>query len=133
MGTLRIGLAQMNAAVGDFSRNVAGILAKVDEAEAAGVDLLVFPELALCGYPPEDLLHAPSFVAACRAALDEVRARVADMVVVLGTVAGEADLYNAAAVLHRGSVVHTYHKVHLPNYGVFDELRYFEPGGEDLF
>ena len=83
----------------------------------------MFPELALCGYPPEDLLRSPAFQAAAAAAL-------AGMVVGLGTVT--ADLHNSAVVLEGGQVRHVYHKVHLPNYGVFDEGRYFEPGREVL-
>ena len=128
MGTLRIGLAQINPTVGDFRKNVQRILARLEEAELRDVDLLVFPELALCGYPPEDLLLSPTFVAACREALQEVAARVTRTAVLLGTVDGEGDLYNAAAMLRDGRVVDVYRKVHLPNYGVFDELRYFEPG-----
>lgn len=129
MTTIRIGVAQVNPVVGDVAANAKMILARVAEAERRGVELLVFPELALCGYPPEDLLHAPSFVAACERALAEVVAGVGDLVVVLGTISGGADLHNAAAVIQRGQVVDVYHKVHLPNYGVFDELRYFHPGG----
>lgn len=128
MTTLRIGLAQMNPVVGDFGGNVRRIWETVAVAEERGVDILVFPELAICGYPPEDLLLSPSFTRACRGALVDVAAGVKDLVVIVGTVDGIGDLYNAAAVIHRGRIVDVYHKVHLPNYGVFDELRYFQPG-----
>ena len=128
MSTLRVGLAQINPTVGDFEGNTRKIIHRVEEAELRDVDLLVFPELALCGYPPEDLLLAPSFVRACHEALRAIAATTRRTVVVLGTVDGEGDLYNAAAILRHGAIVDVYRKVHLPNYGVFDERRYFEPG-----
>ncbi len=121
-------MAQINATVGDFAGNSAKILSQIETAAAARVQLLVFPELALCGYPPEDLLHAPAFIDDCARALRLVAAEVGEMVVIVGTVVGQADLYNAAAVIQHGRVRHIYRKIHLPNYGVFDERRYFQPG-----
>ncbi len=129
MTTLRLALAQIDPTIGAFTDNVGRITARIRAAQALGADIVVFPELALTGYPPEDLLHRPSFVRAAAVALADVAAGVPDeLLVVLGTVAGTAELHNAAALLCGGRVVDTYHKVHLPNYGVFDELRYFAPG-----
>ncbi len=128
MSRLRLGLAQFNATVGDIDGNVARMSARIAEAEALGVDVLAFPELAICGYPPEDLLLRPSFVAANRRAVEALAADTRDMAVIVGFAARDADLHNAAAVLHGGRWLGTYRKRRLPNYGVFDELRYFKPG-----
>jgi NAD+ synthase (glutamine-hydrolysing) len=133
MSSLRIGLAQMNATVGALEANVARIRARLEEARTQGVDVVAFPELAVCGYPPEDLLLKPSFVEANRAAVEELAAASGGLTAVVGFVDRRFDLFNAAAVLHDGEWVATYHKQRLPNYGVFDELRYFKPGrGEVL-
>ena len=128
MSRLRLGLAQFNATVGDLEANVARMVERIDEAAAAGVDVLAFPELAVCGYPPEDLLLRPSFVSANRRAIETLAAHTPDMAVIAGFADRESDLYNAAAILHAGRWVGTYRKRRLPNYGVFDELRYFKPG-----
>ena len=127
---LRIALAQINPVVGDLEGNVKKILAFTKEAEEKGVDLLCFPELAITGYPPEDLLLKPSFVKDNLAALEEVIAftKDKDIVLVVGFVDVEEDLYNAAAVIYRGQRRGVYHKVYLPNYGAFDEERYFKAG-----
>ncbi len=133
MSTLRIGLAQINPTVGDFDGNLLLIERHLEQARELAVDLIAFPELALCGYPPEDLLLKPSFAAANRRALERVQKRTAGLSAIVGYVDRQSDLYNAAAVLHDGTHVATYHKQRLPNYGVFDELRYFKPGtGEVL-
>ncbi len=128
MARIRIGLCQLNTVVGDLDGNVERILAAYDEAEAAGCDLAVFPELAITGYPPEDLVLKPGFVAANRAALDKVAARTGRCAAVVGFVDADRDLYNAAAVCAGGAVVGRYQKRLLPNYAVFDEQRYFAPG-----
>ncbi|HEX6939580.1 MAG TPA: NAD+ synthase [Longimicrobiales bacterium] len=134
MSRIRIGLAQIDTTVGDLAGNVARIGAWLEEARSRGADLVAFPELAITGYPPEDLLLKPSFVEANRAALEEVAARTAGITAVVGFVDRGLDLYNAAAVLHDGAIVGIYHKHRLPNYGVFDERRYFRPGtGEALY
>ncbi len=134
MGTLRIGLAQVNATVGDFDGNVSKLLACAERARAAGVDVLAFPELAVCGYPPEDLLLKPSFVRANRVAVERLAAGCRGLTTIVGFVDREHDLHNAAALIHDGEWLDTYRKQRLPNYGVFDELRYFQPGtGELLF
>ncbi|MHB1168065.1 MAG: NAD+ synthase [Longimicrobiales bacterium] len=133
MSTLRIGLAQINPTVGDFDGNFSIIERCLAQARDLAVDLVAFPELALCGYPPEDLLLKPSFAAANRRTLERLASKTKGLTVVAGYVDRKADLFNSAAVLHDGSHVTTYHKQRLPNYGVFDELRYFKPGtGEVL-
>jgi len=130
MRRLRIALAQINATVGALEGNVAKILANVDAARTQGADLVVFPELAIPGYPPEDLLLKPSFIAANLAALEQVAGAAHDILIVAGFVDRRDDIYNAAAVCCQGRVAGVYHKVYLPNYGVFDENRYFQAGHE---
>jgi NAD+ synthase (glutamine-hydrolysing) len=133
MAILRLGLAQMNATVGALEANTDAIRRRLEEAREAGVDVVAFPELAVCGYPPEDLLLKPSFVAANRDAVKALAAETAGMTAIVGFVDRQFDLFNAAAILHDGEWLATYHKQRLPNYGVFDELRYFKPGrGEVL-
>jgi NAD+ synthase (glutamine-hydrolysing) len=125
MRMLRIGLAQINSTVGDLDGNVVRIVDAIERARALGVDLLAFPEMCIPGYPPEDLLLKPAFIQGC---IDRTRALAAHtkgMTVVVGTLERDADLYNSAAVLHDGQFVGTARKRYLPNYGVFDENRYF--------
>jgi NAD+ synthase (glutamine-hydrolysing) len=128
MSVLRVGLAQMNATVGALEANTSRIRERLEEARGRGVDVIAFPELAVCGYPPEDLLLRRSFVAANRAAVEELTGATRGLTALIGFVDRQYDLFNAAAVLHDGEWVATYHKQRLPNYGVFDELRYFKPG-----
>ncbi|MBI2906408.1 MAG: NAD+ synthase [Chloroflexi bacterium] len=130
MRRLRLGMAQINTTVGDFQGNVAKILKAADGARSLGVDLLTFPELAICGYPPEDLLLKPQFIEANLRALDEVVEGSSGLTVAVGFVDADKDIYNAAALIHDGKLVSVYHKVYLPNYGVFDEDRYFQSGKE---
>lgn len=126
MRELRLALAQINPVVGDLRGNVEKVLAGMGRAESLQVDLLAFPELTLTGYPPEDLLRRPQFIADNLACLDEVRrAAQGPMVVVVGFVDRQDDIYNAAAVLQEQRLAGVYHKRLLPNYGVFDEKRYF--------
>jgi len=127
---LRLGLAQINPVVGDLSGNVQKVLSFAEEAEKMGVDLLCFPEMVITGYPPEDLLLKPSFVRDNLKALQEVVdfTKGREITLIVGFVDVEEDLYNAAAVIHGGERKGTYHKVYLPNYGVFDEERYFKAG-----
>jgi NAD+ synthase (glutamine-hydrolysing) len=129
---IRVGLCQLNVVVGDLDGNVARILAAYDEADAAGCDIAVFPELAITGYPPEDLVLKPRFVAANREALDKVASGTGRCAAVIGFVDADRDLYNAAAVCAGGQVLGTYRKRLLPNYAVFDEQRYFAPGTDQL-
>jgi len=125
---LRIGMAQINTIVGDLEGNTRRIWEAIDRAREAGVDIVCFPELSIPGYPPEDLLLKPDFVRGNLAALDEVTARTRGITAVVGFVDRGNHLYNAAAVLSDGRRVGVYHKQRLPNYGVFDEKRYFHPG-----
>jgi NAD+ synthase (glutamine-hydrolysing) len=127
---LRIGMAQLNATVGDFAGNRQKILDAIKEARSLGVDLLAFPELATCGYPPEDLLFKPKFIAENLRSLDKIVEASLGLTVVVGFVDAKEDIYNAAAVIHDGKLAGVYHKIYLPNYGVFDENRYFRAGDE---
>ncbi len=130
---LRLALAQINVTVGDLSGNVARIVRAATEARAAGATIVCMPELAIPGYPPEDLLLKPGFVSDNLRALDDLRqasAELAGITIITGFVDRKQDLYNAAAILREGAVVGVYHKQYLPNYGVFDEDRYFSAGRE---
>ena len=145
---IRIALCQSNLVVGDLPGNVSALQARIREARERGADVALFPELSLTGYPPEDLLLKPSFVQDAAAALGEVAASATGIVACIGvpepvaaasgaTGGGEAvpataRLHNAAAILTDGRVAALYRKHHLPNYAVFDERRYFLPGGESL-
>ncbi|MGE5237425.1 MAG: NAD+ synthase [Chloroflexota bacterium] len=128
MKTVRVALCQINPTVGDFEGNVGKIVQWIERAATFDPDLVIFPELAITGYPPEDLLLKPQFIEDNTAALHEVRAHVDNAVVIVGFVDRGDDIFNAAAVMHRHAVVDVYHKIHLPNYGVFDEKRYFQEG-----
>ena len=130
MRTFRLAMAQMNPTVGDLDGNTRTILRLISEARSLGADLVAFPEMALTGYPPEDLLLKPQFVQDSLKFRDQVVAQTQDIAVVLGCVDRNEHLYNAAAVACDGKLIGVYHKIYLPNYGVFDEKRYFEPGRE---
>jgi NAD+ synthase (glutamine-hydrolysing) len=126
---LRVALCQVNLTVGDLDGNVERLAEALGAAEAADAHVACFPELGAAGYPPEDLVLKRSFVAANRAALDRFAARVGDTVAVVGFVEDDgAVLHNSAAVCCAGRVAGVYRKHRLPNYAVFDEARYFEPG-----
>jgi NAD+ synthase (glutamine-hydrolysing) len=130
MARLRVALCQLNTRVGDLAGNVERVVTALRRAEEEGADLAAFPELALTGYPPEDLLLKPGFVADNREALDEVAAATGECAAIVGFVDADRDLYNAAAVCAGGEVRAIYHKRELPNYAVFDEQRYFARGVE---
>jgi NAD+ synthase (glutamine-hydrolysing) len=117
--------------MGDIDGNVDKIIEMLENAEEAGADVAVFPELAVCGYPPEDLVLKPAFVEDCREAMERLAARTGDCAAVVGYVDGDRDLFNTAALCHNGEVVLRHHKRLLPNYAVFDEQRYFTPGSDD--
>src|SRR2546427_4631319 len=145
MRTFRIAMVQMNPTVGDLDGNVRRITTWLREAKKEKADLVAFPELAITGYPPEDLLLKPRFVADNRRALQEIVRHCRGLAAVVGYVsqsdgtdpkparspvvpAGAHELYNAAAVIADKKLITTYCKWYLPNYGVFDESRYFHPG-----
>ena len=145
---LRVAVCQINPVVGDLDGNVAMALAALAEAEEGDADVAVLPEMAITGYPPEDLLLKPGFVIDCRAALEKFAAQTSRCVAVIGFADGDATgerliadvagfdysngVWNALAVCAEGRVVGTYHKRHLPNYDVFDELRHFRSGDAAL-
>src|SRR3954452_404957 len=129
---MRLALAQINPIVGDLTGNRALILEQLENAKGAGADLVLFPELAVTGYPPEDLLLRPGFVRAAERSLHEIARAARGVVAVVGTPYFERDLYNTCAVCAGGEVKAFVKKRFLPNYGVFDEIRYFAPG-HDLF
>jgi len=128
--SIRVGIAQINSTVGDLSGNTKKIVQSIDQAKSLGVDLLTFPELAVTGYPPEDLLLKPQFIKQNKESLDKIIEHCSDIAVVVGFVDSDGDIYNAAAVLYNKKLVGVYHKFYLPNYGVFDENRYFQAGRE---
>ncbi|MBI5523964.1 MAG: NAD+ synthase [Desulfarculus sp.] len=129
MPTLRIALAQINPVVGDFAANAALIAGFLRQAWQGGAHLAVFPELCLCGYPPEDLLLKPRFLADTRQALAQVAQATQGITAVVGYAEeDQGQVYNSAALLHDGAWLASYRKTELPNYGVFDEKRYFTPG-----
>src|SRR4051794_630700 len=125
---MRLALAQINPVVGDLEGNRALILERLAEARGKGADLALFPELAVTGYPPEDLLLRPGFIRAAARSLAEIAAETHGVVAIVGFPHFDSDLYNAAAVCADGEVKAVYRKRFLPNYGVFDEDRYFAPG-----
>jgi len=127
---LRVALAQLNPTVGDIRGNARKVSEGIARARDEGASLVVFPELALTGYPPEDLLLKTSFLDAADAALQELAAQTQGIAAVVGYPEKAEDVYNSAAVLADGEVVATYRKMYLPNYGVFDEQRYFQSGAE---
>ncbi|MGI8726912.1 MAG: NAD+ synthase [Solirubrobacterales bacterium] len=126
--TLKLALAQLNPIVGDISGNAELAARAIERARAAGCDLVVLPELVITGYPPEDLLLRRHFVADAEDALERVAEAASGIVALVGCPTGGGRLRNSLAICARGRRVTDYHKVLLPNYGVFDERRYFEPG-----
>src|SRR5215218_3624620 len=129
---MRLALAQINSVVGDLDGNRERILGRLEEAKKADADLVLFPELAVTGYPPEDLLLRPGFIRAAARSLEEIARAARGITALVGTPHFDRDLYNACAVCAAGEVKAIYRKRFLPNYGVFDEDRYFAPGN-DLF
>jgi NAD+ synthase (glutamine-hydrolysing) len=128
MRTLRVAMAQMNPTVGDLAGNRDAIIEYIGRARRLGADLIAFPELAVTGYPPEDLLLKPQFIKDNLRTLGEIRRAVKGITAIVGFVDRQDFLYNAAAVMYNGQTSYVYHKILLPNYGVFDECRYFRPG-----
>ncbi len=131
--TLRIALAQLNVCVGDVQTNLQQVKDAIRLAQEQQADIVVFPELVLAGYPPEDLVFRPDFLAQMQASVEDIAAATADMTVILGAPLWREDgLRNMACILRDGKVVAEYAKQCLPNYRVFDEKRYFTPGTESL-
>ena len=130
MSSIRLALAQVNPSVGDLSGNVEKIIHYTSIAEKSGADIIAFPELSVTGYPPEDLLFKPQFLEENVQAAKEIASYSKNIVLVYGFVDTTLGTYNAAAIAHGGKIVGIYRKVFLPNYGVFDEERYFKSGEE---
>ncbi len=128
---MRIAIAQLDCVVGDLAGNAARILGAVTEARRGGADLVITPELSLCGYPPEDLVLRPAFLEACADELSRLAAEVSGTTVLIGyPEAADGKRHNAVAVVRDGRIAAIYRKGELPNYTVFDEQRYFEPARE---
>ena len=130
MRTFRVALAQVNVTVGDLEGNALKIIDYIEQARSLGCDLVAFPELAVTGYPPEDLVFKPQFIQDNLARMRQIVEASRDISVVVGFVDADADIHNAAAVAFNGRLVGVYHKMYLPNYGVFDEDRYFKAGSQ---
>lgn len=128
MRNLRLALCQINSVVGDIEGNLKKILHIADRAAKEKAEIVVFPELALTGYIPEDLLFYPSFINKAKDALNEIAEKVHEYILIMGLPIREDDLYNSAVLIAKGKVVDFYHKIYLPNYSVFDEMRYFKSG-----
>jgi NAD+ synthase (glutamine-hydrolysing) len=126
--TLRLAMAQINVVVGDIAGNARKIASWMERAVELQADVVTFPELALTGYPPEDLLLKPQFIEANMAAIEDLARHAPDITAVVGFVHKKDDIFNAAAVVQGGKIAAIYHKMFLPNYGVFDEFRYFQAG-----
>ena len=128
MRQVRIAMAQINTTVGDLDGNTAKILEAIQLAKQEEADIVTFPELAITGYPPQDLLLKPQFLHDNRLALEQIIAHTEGITAIVGFVDQEDDIYNAAAIIHDQTLLGVHHKVYLPNYGVFDENRYFQAG-----
>lgn len=132
MRTLRIGLCQINTIVGDIEGNTKKILDYIAKGKKMGADLLVFPEMAVTGYPPEDLLLMPKFIEANLRAVNKITKATTSITAIVGFVHKDGNIFNSAALLHNGKMIDVYSKTYLPNYGVFDEDRYFQVGKENF-
>jgi NAD+ synthase (glutamine-hydrolysing) len=132
MRTIRIGLCQINTTVGDIEGNTKKIIDYVAKGKKMGADLLVFPEMAVTGYPPEDLLLMPKFIDANLRAVNKIAKSTSFITAIVGFVHKDGDIFNSAALLHHGKMIDVYSKTYLPNYGVFDEDRYFHAGKENF-
>lgn len=131
MKTIRIGLVQINPLVGDLSGNTDKIIKSIQKLIPLGVEIAAFPELSICGYPPEDLLLKPYFIKENKLYLNKIKPYCKNITVIIGFPDSKTGkIYNSAAIIRNNKLIYTYHKMHLPNYGVFDEKRYFTPGRE---
>jgi NAD+ synthase (glutamine-hydrolysing) len=129
---MRLALAQINSVVGDVDGNAAKVVDWIERARGANADLVLFPELVVTGYPPEDLLLRPGFIRAARRAVEGIAKEAHGVTVMVGAPHLDTDLFNACFVLAHGEIRCVYRKRYLPNYGVFDEDRYFAPGYDDF-
>src|SRR4051812_20463580 len=129
---MRLALHQLNATVGDLAGNEAAIRDGIAKAKDAGAQVVAFPELAITGYPPEDLLLKEHFLRDARAAVDRLAGEARGIVALVGFPERADDVYNSCAVLADGAVQGIYRKMRLPNYGVFDEVRYFQSGNRPM-
>jgi NAD+ synthase (glutamine-hydrolysing) len=132
MRTIRIGLCQINTTVGDIEGNTKKILHYIEKGKKMGADLLAFPEMAVTGYPPEDLLLMPKFIEANLRAARVIAKATSSITAIVGFVSKDGDIFNSAGLLHEGKLIDAYSKIYLPNYGVFDEDRYFQVGKENF-
>ncbi|OGW38210.1 MAG: NAD+ synthase [Nitrospirae bacterium RBG_13_39_12] len=128
MRTLRVALAQINPTVGDLDGNVRKIISYIKKSKKFGAKIVAFPELAITGYPPEDLLLKSQFIKDNLTALKKIQENTFDILTVVGFVDRKDNIYNAAAIIYNKKIIDIYHKIYLPNYGVFDEHRYFQAG-----
>lgn len=128
MSTVRLALAQLNMTVGDIEGNCLLIEATLNDARSLGADIVAFPEMAITGYPPEDLLLKPDFIQTTMEALDSLQSATKGLIAIIGMPLADGDLFNAAMVIQNGELAGIYRKQHLPNYSVFDEERYFQSG-----
>ncbi|MBU1852608.1 MAG: NAD+ synthase [Candidatus Omnitrophica bacterium] len=129
MNKARVAVSQINTTVGDLRGNTEKILFCMGQAVHNNADLIIFPELAVTGYPPEDLLLRPNFIKENLRCIDKIRILTEDIIAIVGFVDRKGNsIYNSAAVISNRKIFYIYHKMHLPNYGVFDEKRYFVPG-----
>lgn len=132
---MRIALAQINVHIGNFESNFDKIARFIQQAETSGADIILFPELAVCGYPPRDFLDFSDFIDQCYAVIDRIKPLTHKTAVIIGSPARNTraegkDLFNAAFFIHEGEIQHVVHKALLPTYDIFDEYRYFEPATE---
>jgi len=132
MPEIVVALAQMNSTIGDLDNNSAKIVDYYQQAVRVGADIVAFPELCLTGYPPEDLLLKPEFVRASTEGISRIARQTGDTIAVVGFAEADSDTFNSAAVMSRGKIVCIYRKTFLPNYGVFDEKRYFGAGKKNV-
>jgi NAD+ synthase (glutamine-hydrolysing) len=129
MGTVRLALCQLNPTVGDIAANESAIATSIADARERGAQLVIFGELAVTGYPPEDLVYKAQFLRDAREAIERLAEQTRGIIAIVGFPERAAAVHNSAAVLADGQLVAVYRKLRLPNYGVFDEQRYFRPGG----
>ena len=132
MSVIRLALAQINFAVGDIVGNATKIKKTINKAISAEADIIAFPELAITGYPPEDLLLKPSFIQDNIDTMHELVLTSKNLISIIGFVDKSKDLFNAALIAYQNKLINIYKKQHLPNYGVFDEARYFKKGNKNL-